>query len=80
MSAPTQLMTEADTANLLNLTKAALRKWRRLGMGPRYHRIGSTVRYSREEVASWIDRNTFVSHAEELRSQTTGGSFSGRCA
>lgn len=53
------LLTTEETAQLINVKKSTLDTWRCLG---RYSlpfvRIGRLVRYRREDVLKWLDRNT----------------------
>jgi predicted DNA-binding transcriptional regulator AlpA len=67
--APSQtVLTEQETATLLQVTPFALRKWRRSGLGPRFVRCGSRlIRYSRQDVDAWLEGNKFTSAANELR-------------
>jgi predicted DNA-binding transcriptional regulator AlpA len=51
-SAP--LLKEADVANALCVSLAAVRRWRTKGKGPRYLKLGSLVRYSQKDVSEWI--------------------------
>jgi hypothetical protein len=62
------VLTEEETAAFLQVTPFALRKWRRLGCGPRFIRCGSRlVRYSIADLNIWIEQNKFTSAANELR-------------
>lgn len=46
--------TEASLAKKLSVSKPLLRKWRRLGAGPRFFKMGRCVRYSPQDVANWL--------------------------
>ena len=48
-----QTLTEAEVAEMLRCTKAALRKWRREGRGPRFIRVGVPRRTS-QLVLTWL--------------------------
>jgi hypothetical protein len=48
------LLTERDVAQKLNLSLASLRRWRLEQRGPLFMKIGSLVRYRPEDLASWI--------------------------
>ncbi len=54
------LLTEREVAALLNLRPATLTKWRSLGRGPIFRRLGRgarpAVRYLRGDVLSYRDR------------------------
>ena len=58
----TKLLNEHELSNLLSVSVATLRRWRLLKRGPRFTKLGSSVRYRTEDVASW------------LAEQPTGGS------
>jgi hypothetical protein len=48
------LFTEEEVSEQLKVTVACLRKWRLLGKGPRYVKVGNRVRYSPEDLAGWL--------------------------
>jgi len=48
---------EREAAVILGCTVSALRKWRLLGKGPRYHKIGRLVRYADADLAQYLDAN-----------------------
>ena len=63
-----EIYTEAETAGYLKLKIYTLRKWRREGGGPPYIRCGGRlIRYIKADIDDWLNDNTFVSHAAELR-------------
>ena len=74
MNTDTMLST-SETAERLGLRPQTLRKWRLLGKGPRYIRLGASpqarVSYSLEAVQEWIDDHTFCSTAEETANLTS---------
>ena len=49
------LLNEHDVARITGLSVASVRRWRLLRQGPKYLKIGSAVRYRREDVALWIE-------------------------
>lgn len=48
------LLTEGDVSKRLNVSLAALRRWRVERRGPTYHKLGALVRYRPEEVDRWL--------------------------
>lgn len=48
------LFTEWEVSEQLKVTVACLRKWRLLGKGPRFVKVGNRVRYAQEDLASWL--------------------------
>ncbi len=63
-----EIYTEPETASYLKLKIYTLRKWRREGGGPPYIRCGGRlIRYIKADIDDWLNNNTFVSHAAELR-------------
>ncbi|MFZ2481055.1 MAG: helix-turn-helix domain-containing protein [Propioniciclava sp.] len=50
-----ELLTTEEAANYLTVTAAVLRRWRLLGDGPPYVKLGSLVRYDRAKLDRWID-------------------------
>lgn len=51
-----QLLTTAQTADLLNTPVATLRWWRHQGVGPKAFRLGARkVMYRRSDVLKWLE-------------------------
>lgn len=48
------LLTECDVARITGLSLASVRRWRLLGQGPRFLKLGRAVRYQREDLAAWL--------------------------
>lgn len=53
-STPEPFFTEATLARKLAVSKPLLRKWRRLGTGPQFFKMGRCVRYAPEAVQDWL--------------------------
>jgi len=52
---PDSLLTEKQLSAQLHVSLASVRRWRLLGRGPRFLKLGSLVRYRREDVQDWIN-------------------------
>ncbi|HLM99282.1 MAG TPA: helix-turn-helix domain-containing protein [Bryobacteraceae bacterium] len=52
-----RLIDEKEAAEILGCTVSAMRKWRFLGKGPAYCRVGRLVRYSGADLAAFLDAN-----------------------
>jgi predicted DNA-binding transcriptional regulator AlpA len=48
------LLTERDVAGILRKSLSYVQHLRSAGGGPRYLKIGASVRYRREDVESWL--------------------------
>ncbi len=48
------LLNEHDVARITGLSVASVRRWRLLRQGPKYLKIGSAVRYRREDITAWL--------------------------
>lgn len=48
------LMTTGEVAARLHVPPATLRQWRHLGRGPKSFKLGSLVRYRRDDVEAWL--------------------------
>jgi hypothetical protein len=48
----------AEVADYLGLKPTTLNKWRWLGCGPNYIKVGSSVRYRWEDVEAWLSART----------------------
>ena len=53
-----QLLNEEQTAKSLDVTKSALRRWRREKRGPRYIKVGRLIKYRESDLESWVEQNT----------------------
>jgi predicted DNA-binding transcriptional regulator AlpA len=54
-SEPDRCLSERQVAALLGVSIAALRKWRRVGGGPPYLRIGKLIRYRFSDLQNFMD-------------------------
>ena len=50
----TRALTEREVAELLGLSVATLRAWRHRGKGPRFLRLGRSVRYLSADLADFV--------------------------
>ena len=50
----TRALTEREVADMLGLSVATLRAWRHRGKGPRFLRLGRSVRYLPADVADFV--------------------------
>jgi predicted DNA-binding transcriptional regulator AlpA len=50
------LLTEREVARRLAVSTGLLRKWRRLGDGPEFLRLGRAVRYNEYNLRRWIEQ------------------------
>jgi predicted DNA-binding transcriptional regulator AlpA len=57
----TPLLNEREVAKLTGMSLATVRRWRLYKQGPRFLKIGASVRYRAEDLGEW------------LSSQPTGG-------
>jgi excisionase family DNA binding protein len=55
---PDSLVTEVQTAELLNISIRTLQAWRIKSAGPRFVRVGRAIRYRRSDLTAWIEANT----------------------
>lgn len=64
-----ELLTTRKAAEYLGLKSQTLRKWRTLGGGPRYIRLGDGPRgrvvYRATDLMEWLDSRTYTNTAEE---------------
>jgi predicted DNA-binding transcriptional regulator AlpA len=48
-------LTDAEVADLLRISQACVRRWRLAGIGPRYVKIGASVRYPADTLRQWLE-------------------------
>jgi len=51
-----KLLNETQVSEILQKSLATLRRWRVIGQGPEYIKVGPSVRYRAEVLEQWIDR------------------------
>ena len=49
-----RLLTDLEVAERLAVSVATARRWRLLRQGPRYLKVGASVRYRPQDVEAWI--------------------------
>jgi len=49
------LLNEHQVAQLTGISVASVRRWRLLQQGPKYMKIGASVRYSPQDLAAWLN-------------------------
>jgi predicted DNA-binding transcriptional regulator AlpA len=48
------LLNEHDVARITGMSVASVRRWRLLRQGPKYLKIGASVRYKPEDISAWL--------------------------
>ena len=49
-----RLLSEHEVSGVLHVSVATIRRWRLLRRGPRFLKLGSSVRYRAEDVDLWL--------------------------
>ena len=55
---PNELFDTKQSADYLDVKPITMERWRRVGGGPEYVKIGRLVRYKRSALDAFIERNT----------------------
>jgi len=58
-----QLLTEQQTARILSVSVAALRRWRREGRGPQFTRCEGCIRYDMRALERFLAANSSAANA-----------------
>ncbi|HEV7675914.1 MAG TPA: helix-turn-helix domain-containing protein [Candidatus Angelobacter sp.] len=61
-----KLISTKQAAEMLGTTVGTLKSWRSRGLGPKWVKLGSAVRYDVEELLDFIKRNTRVPSVRAL--------------
>jgi predicted DNA-binding transcriptional regulator AlpA len=48
------LLNEHDVARIVGMSLASIRRWRLLRQGPKFLKLGASVRYKPEDVTAWL--------------------------
>ncbi len=67
-----ELLDEHQASEILQIRLATLRKWRLMGKGPRFVRLGRLVGYQGKDVFSWIDSRRVMSETREAEERPAG--------
>lgn len=51
------LLDEFAVAELLGVSVATIRRWRLLKQGPRYAKVGASVRYREQDLEAFVESN-----------------------
>jgi len=51
-----RFLSERQVSEATGISVKTLQRWRLLGMGPTYRKLGGAVRYAETDLASWIER------------------------
>ena len=62
-----------EAAVYLGNSARTLARWRSLGLGPSYIRVGGKVRYLRRDLDEWLARHRIHPVREELPAECGGG-------
>lgn len=58
------VLRQTEVAELLGISPRTLERWRRIGQGPQFLKIGKRVGYNLEDVRAYIERVTRSSTSE----------------
>jgi excisionase family DNA binding protein len=64
----TEVMTTIEAAEYVGLKKPTMERFRFLGQGPAYCKLGGAVRYRKKDLDEWLD-SRLVSSVEEARNK-----------
>ncbi len=68
---PRSGITTIEAGQYLGCSAAALRAWRRSGLGPRFFRAGRLIRYRYQDLDAWIAENSHNSSDPKTTRVTT---------
>ncbi|GAA4047621.1 hypothetical protein GCM10023063_38730 [Arthrobacter methylotrophus] len=61
-----ELLTSGELAEKLHKSAAALAQWRYKGIGPKFIKLGSGIRYRASDVEAWLDAQTRQQTGEQV--------------
>lgn len=62
------LLSEEAAARFLGVTKRTLKQWRQDGRGPRFVKVGRSVRYRMTDLEAFVESHTFTNTTEARNS------------
>jgi predicted DNA-binding transcriptional regulator AlpA len=66
-TSPETLLNEHDVARITRLSLTSVRRWRLLGQGPKYLKLGAAVRYRPHDVSAWLESRSCGGEGESNR-------------
>lgn len=57
------LLDSDQTAGILNISPLTLGKWRSIGVGPRFIKVGRMPRYRLSDIQNWLERRASTGEA-----------------
>jgi len=58
------MLTEKQVATMLSITQQTLRNWRQQGKGPKYVKVGGSIRYRYTDVELYLEKNAVETTGE----------------
>jgi excisionase family DNA binding protein len=55
-----QLLNEKEVSELLGIQVRTLQRWRVLGQGPIYRKLGGSVRYHLDDLNRWLEESKVI--------------------
>ena len=62
---PNCLLNEHAVAEMLGVSVSTVRRWRLVKQGPRFLKVGSSVRYRDEDISAWLASRPTGGHQAE---------------
>jgi hypothetical protein len=67
MTSEATFLSEADVARVLHVARRTIQRWREVGGGPPYTRVGERrIVYAADALRRWADARTYPHRAAEL--------------
>jgi predicted DNA-binding transcriptional regulator AlpA len=68
---PSELLTQDQVADIFQVSPRTVEDWRATGKGPRFIRIGRSVRYRDSDITVYLDDAIIASHREQAARRVT---------
>lgn len=73
LNAPIPLMEERAVAEYLGVKRKTVQNWRLVGGGPKFIRVGRSIRYRFEDIQAWLALREASSTSEYIDGKCTPG-------
>ncbi len=68
-----RLLNDHEVAARVGVSVATVRRWRQLGTGPLYMKIGALVRYRPRDIQEWLDGRPMGGDPSDLMQESQRG-------